>query len=217
MSTMPHPAGEVVLGVDTHELEHVAALVDEGGRSVAVRSFPATARGFRELLAWAHDHGPLTRAGVEGTGSFGAGLARFLAAYGVDVIEVTRPNRRGRRHLGKSDTVDAEAAARMVLSGEATATPKRPDGIVESIRVLQVAKRSAIKARTQAGQQIRSLVITAPAPINAKLAGLSVDRQVAHCACLTASKRAGDLRDHAASAPQPRATLAAATPPPSCS
>ena len=184
MSTMPEIAGEVILGVDTHEREHVAALINELGRLLATRSFPATVRGFRMLLAWAREHGPVCRAGVEGTGSFGAGLARFLADEGVQVVEVTRPNRRGRRHLGKSDTVDAEAAARMVLSGEATATPKRRDGIVESIRVLQIARRSAIKARTQAGQQIRSLVVTAPAELNGALAGLTVARQVDRCARL---------------------------------
>ncbi len=166
MSTMPERASEVVLGVDTHEREHVAALVDELGRLLATRSFAATARGFRLLIGWAREQGPVRRAGVEGTGSFGASVARFLAGEGVEVIEVTRPNRRGRRHLGKSDTIDAEAAARMVLSGEAAATPKSRDGIVESIRVLQIARRSAIKARTQAGQQIRSLVITAPAELN---------------------------------------------------
>jgi transposase len=145
MPTMPHPAGEVLLGVDTHELEHVAALVDALGRLLATRSFPATAEGYRRLLAWARGHGLVSRAGVEGTGSFGAGLARYLADENISVIEVTRPNRRNRRHLGKTDTLDAEAAARMVLSGEATATPKRRDGIVESIRVLQIARRSAIK------------------------------------------------------------------------
>jgi transposase len=124
MPTMPDHTGEVILGVDTHEREHVAALVDELGRLLAARSFPATARGFKLLLAWAREHGPVCRAGVEGTGSFGAGLACLLADQGVRVVEVTRPSRRGRRHLGKSDTVDAEAAARMVLSGEASATPE---------------------------------------------------------------------------------------------
>ena len=175
MPTMPDRALEIILGVDTHEEEHVAALVDELGRLLATRSFPATTRGYRQLLAWARLRGPLLRAGVEGTGSFGVGLARFLTARGVDVVEVTRPSRRSRRHLGKSDTVDAEAAARMVLAGEATATPRRRDGTVEAIRVLQIARRSAIKARTQAGQQIRSLIITAPAEINGALAGLSAE------------------------------------------
>jgi len=184
MPTMPDHTVEIILGVDTHEDEHVAALVDELGRLHATRSFPATARGYRELLAWACEHGPVCRAGVEGTGSFGASLARFLASQGIRVIEVTRPSRRARRHLGKTDTVDAEAAARMVLSGEASATPKRRDGIVESIRVLQIARRSGIKARTQAGQQIRSLIITAPTELNSALAGLTVKRQVERCARL---------------------------------
>jgi transposase len=191
MPTMPDHTGEVILGVDTHEREHVAALVDELGRLLAARSFPATARGFKLLLAWAREHGPVCRAGVEGTGSFGAGLACFLADQGVRVVEVTRPSRRGRRHLGKSDTVDAEAAARMVLSGEASATPKRRDGIVESIRVLQIARRSAIKARTQAGQQIRSLIVTAPTELNGPLAALSVKRQVDRCARLRPGARSG--------------------------
>jgi transposase len=193
MPTMPDQAGEVVLGVDTHEIEHVAALVDHLGRLLATRSFPASGRGFRSLLAWAVEHGPVGCAGVEGTGSFGAGLARFLAEHGIQVIEVTRPSRRARRHLGKTDTVDAEAAARMVLSGEATATPKRRDGIVESIRVLQIARRSAIKARTQAGQQIRSLIITAPSELNNALSGLSVKRQVGCCARFRPGVRGGAM------------------------
>ena len=184
MPTMSDPAGEVILGVDTHEREHVAALIDRLGRLLETHTFAANARGYRQLLAWAREHGPIVRAGVEGTGSFGAGLARFLSDQGVAVLEVTRPSRRGRRHLGKSDPVDAEAAARMVLAGEATATPKRRDGIVEAIRVLQIARRSAIKARTQAGQQIRSLIITAPPELPSELAQLSVKRQVDRCARL---------------------------------
>jgi transposase len=181
MPTMPD-AGDVILGVDTHESEHVAALIDELGRLLETRSLAANARGYRQLLSWAREHGRLIRAGVEGTGSFGAGLARYLAAKQIQVVEVTRPSRRSRRHLGKSDTVDAEAAARMVLAGEATATPKRRDGIVEAIRVLQIARRSAIKARTQAGQQIRSLVVTAPAELHSELAHLTVKQQVERCA-----------------------------------
>jgi transposase len=196
MPTMPDDVCEVILGVDTHEDEHVAALVDELGRLRATGGFAASARGYRQLLAWAREHGPLIRAGVEGTGSFGAGLARSLADQGVEVIEVTRPSRRSRRHLGKSDTVDAEAAARMVLSGEATATPKRRDGMVESIRVLQIARRSAIKARTQAGQQIRSLIVTAPVELNGALADLNVKRARSSAAhgCAPAPARARQHR-----------------------
>jgi len=140
------------------------------------------------MLTWAREHGRLARAGVEGTGSFGAGLARFLSGEAVAVVEVTRPSRRARRHLGKSDTIDAETAARMVLAGEATATPKRGDGIVEAIRVLQIARRSAIKARTQAGQQIRSLIVTAPDELHNELARLTVKRQVERCARMRLSE-----------------------------
>lgn len=191
MSTMPDHELEVILGVDTHESEHVAALIDLRGRLLATKRFDADLRGFRLLLTWTRTHGRVARAGVEGTGSFGVGLARFLITEGLEVFEVTRPSRRGRRHLGKSDTVDAEAAARMVLSGQATATPKPRNGIVESIRVLQIARRSAIKARTQAGQQIRSLIVTAPHELNAALAGLSVKRQVTSCAQLRPGSREG--------------------------
>jgi transposase len=191
MPTMPDLTLEVILGVDRHEDEHVAALVDELGRLLATASFEATRRGYRQLLAWARERGAVCRAGVEGTGSFGVGLARFLAAEGIQIVEVTRPNRRARRHLGKTDTLDAESVAQMVLSGEATATPKRRDGIVEAIRVLQIARRSAIKARTQAGQQIRSLIITASAEINGSLSGLSVTRQVQRCARLRPGARDG--------------------------
>ncbi len=181
MTTMTDTHGEIIVGVDTHEKEHVAALLDERGRLLDTRAFPAQERGFWQLLAWARSHGPVCVAGVEGTGSFGVGLTRFLQAEGVQVVEVTRPNRRARRHLGKSDPVDAQAAARAVLSGEATAIPKPREGIVESIRVLQLARRSAVKARTQAGQQIRSLLITAPADLNQQLAGLRLNDQISRC------------------------------------
>ena len=191
MPTMPDETCEVILGVDTHEDEHVAALIDELGRLLETGSFAASARGYRQLLTWARAQGAVVRAGVEGTGSFGAGLARFLVEQGIEVVEVTRPSRRSRRHLGKSDTVDAEAAARMVLSGEATATPKRRDGVVEAIRVLQIARRSAIKARTQAGQQIRSLIVTAPAELHSELAQLTIKRQVERCARMRLHERGG--------------------------
>jgi transposase len=174
-------------------------VLESRGRQLATRAFPANRSGFLELLAWARSYGDVDQAGVEGTGSFGVSLTRFLLERGVDVVEVTRPNRRGRRHLGKSDPLDAEAAARAVLSGEATAVPKSRDGIVESIRVLHVTRRSAIKARTQAGQQIRSLIITAPATLHDELAELRLDEQIARClrlrpgtgrSSLTSTKRA---------------------------
>jgi hypothetical protein len=115
MSTMPHPAREVIVGVDTHEREHVAALVDELGRLLATRSFRANERGFTVLLAWSREHGVVRRAGVEGTGSFGVGLARFLAEHGIEVLEVTRPSRRS-----PSPTFSNLRKPRLLLPSQAT-------------------------------------------------------------------------------------------------
>lgn len=160
---MPEQAPRAVTGgVDTHKDQHVAAVCDATGRILGTEAFPATKAGYARLFGWMCRHGHLERVGVEGTGTYGAGLARYMAARGVGVVEVNRPNRQTRRQRGKSDTVDAEAAARAALSGEATALAKTADGTVEAIRALRVARRSAMKARTQASNQIRDLVVTAP-------------------------------------------------------
>ena len=121
---MPEQQVTVIGGVDTHRDDHVAATIDSTGRLLGVASFPATGAGYGDLLGWMRGWGDLERVGVEGTGSYGAGLARHLAAEGVGVVEVIRPNRQTRRRRGKSDPADAEAAARAVLSGEATVRPK---------------------------------------------------------------------------------------------
>ena len=129
-------------GVDTHLDTHVAAAVDANGGVLGVESFPTTTGGFTELHAWLASHGTLDRVGVEGTGAYGAGLARFLRTMDVTVIEVGRPNRQARRAHGKSDSIDAVEAARAALSGRANAVAKSADGNVEAIRVLLVAYRS---------------------------------------------------------------------------
>ncbi len=170
---------EVILGVDTHLDTHAAALVDQVGRLLATCTIPATAAGSRQLLGWASTHGQLTRAGVEGTGTYGAALTRHLVAAGVQVVEVNRPNRQHRRRHGKSDPADAEAAARAVLADQATATPKTRTGIVEAIRVLRVARSGAVKARTQAANQLRDLLVTAPDQLRAQLQPLPTGRRVA--------------------------------------
>jgi transposase len=179
---MPCLNGEVILGVDTHADFHAAVLLDALARTVASRTVPATRRGHRALLAWARRHGTLRRAGVEGTGSYGAGLTRLLASEGIEVVEVTRASRKGRRHLGKSDVRDAEAAARSVLAGEATAIPKPRDGIVETIRVLRHTRASAVKSRTQAALLLRNIVVAAPDALREPLAGLTTKQLVARCA-----------------------------------
>jgi transposase len=112
--------------------------------------------------------GPVVKVGVEGTGSYGVGLARFLHANGVEVVEVDRPNRQKRRKYGKSDPIDAEAAARAALSGEASVTPKRRDGTVEQMRVLTIVRRSARMQRNQTLNQLRQIVICGPDEIRTR-------------------------------------------------
>jgi transposase len=181
---MPCIAGEVILGVDTHTDTHTAALLDPLGRTLATTTVSASRRGSRALVEWARLRGSVRIAGVEGTGSYGAGLARLLALEGIEVIEVTRVARQGRRHLGKSDPRDAEAAAQAVLSGRANARPKPRNGIVESIRVLRQTRASAVKSRTQAALQLRNLILTGPDELREPLIALTTKRAVARCARL---------------------------------
>jgi transposase len=149
-------------GVDTHLDVHVAAVVDHNGGLLGVESFPTTTSGLAELHDWMATFGPVTRVGVEGTGAYGAGLARHLRRCGVEVIEVDRPNRLTRRRQGKSDIVDAIEAARGALSGRVSGVAKSADGNVEAMRALVVAKRSARQARISYLNQIRHLGYTAP-------------------------------------------------------
>ena len=153
----------VTVGVDTHGDVHVAHAKDQLGRRLDTVSIPSTPTGYRDLLAWARGLGQVAAFGVEGTGSYGAGLARFLREADQVVLEVNRPDRAARRRQGKSDPVDAEAAARAVQAGEVTITPKARDGHVEMLRSLRVARTTAMRARTQAVNALRSLVVTAPA------------------------------------------------------
>jgi len=152
----------VTVGVDTHTDVHVAAVLDQAGRLLGAASFPATTRGCAQLATWAESFGQVDKVGMEGTGSFGAGLLRFLADYGLAVIEVDRPDRSSRRRNGKSDPLDAESAARAVQSGRAGGIPKSRDAKVEIIRVLRVARKGAMKARIQAGAQLDAIVVSAP-------------------------------------------------------
>jgi transposase len=163
----------VILGVDTHLDFHVGVAVDHLGRRLGESSVPTTVKGYEKLLRWAEGFGPVRCAGVEGTSSYGAGLARHLRATGISVVEVERPKRRHLRRNGKSDPIDAEAAARAVLAGEAVGEPKSADGRVEMIRVLRSARQSAVKARTQAANQIQALRVTAPEELLNRLRGLS--------------------------------------------
>jgi transposase len=130
-------------GVDTHLDLNVAAVLDPVGGLLGVAEFSATLAGHRRMLGWLAGFGQVARVGVEGTGSYGAGLARFLRRAGVVIVEVDRPSRQARRRAGKSDPLDAVEAARAALSGRACGAAKSRDGNVEAIRALVVAKRSA--------------------------------------------------------------------------
>jgi transposase len=165
-------------GVDTHKDTHTAAVVDEVGRILATQTFAASPIGYRQLSRWLTGFGQVAAVGVEGTGSYGAGLTRHLVAQQLKVVEVNRPNRQLRRRRGKSDTVDAEAAARSVLNGEADAEPKSRTGIVESIRILRTVFTSTRNTRTRVMNQFHALLITAPDPIVASLAGKTSRQQI---------------------------------------
>ena len=174
-------AVQVVVGVDTHQDEHVAVAIDRQGVRLGEQHSPATTSGYRALEQWSRSLGEISAFGIEGTGSYGAGLARFLTRRGYAVVEVNRPDRSVRRRKGKSDPTDAESAARAVLAGVANATPKSGEGEVEMIRMLKSTKDSAVKARTQAINQVRAIVVTAPAELRETLDGLSASALVARC------------------------------------
>jgi transposase len=182
-------------GVDTHAGMHVAAALDPLGGLLGVREFPATAAGYAGLLSWLSGFGDLAVVGVEGTGSYGAGLARYLAAARVRVVEVDRAERQDRHRQGKSDPLDAVSAARAALSGRAAGAPKGRDGAVEAIRALMAARRSARAERTQAIGQARALLVTGPDDLRARFAGLTAAALAEGIAALR--PRPGDAVEYA--------------------
>jgi transposase len=168
MNNLPE-ANEVILGVDTHLDVHVGALISETGRLLGTFSVETNNAGYLKLLSWGQSYGLLRRAGVEGTGTYGAGLTRLLQDHGIEVLEVNRPDRSKRRLQGKSDPTDAENAARTVLAGSSNAIPKARSGAAEAMREISVVRRSAVKAKTQAINQLRALLISAPQGIRERL------------------------------------------------
>ena len=157
-------------GVDTHAGTHVAAALDPVGGLLGVREFPVSAAGYAGLLGWLGGFGTVCLAGIEGTGSYGAGLTRHMSAAGVRVAGVDRSDRQDRRRQGKSDPLDADCAARAAQSGRARGAPKGRDGAVEAVRALMVAKRSARSERTQANGQARALIVTGPDDLRTRFA-----------------------------------------------
>jgi transposase len=175
---------EVAGGVDTHSDTHTAAVIDSVGRVLGSQQFPADPGGYAMLLAWMRTFGRLTRVGVEGTGAYGAGLARLLHDQGVEVVEVDRPDRKTRRFQGKSDPIDAVQAAKTALAGHRTGTPKQRDGRVEAVRCLRIARRSAVDQRADVQRQIKTLIVTAPDDLRERLRSLPVRDLIVTCAAL---------------------------------
>ena len=178
MHTIAETMPNVIVGVDTHKDVHVAAVINDRGRILDTLSVPTSKLGIKRLLKWSSSFGDVIAFGIEGTSSYGAGLCRFLLASDQKVVEVNRPNRQRRRRLGKSDTVDAESAARAVLADEGVGTPKSQDGNVEMVRMLRMARRSATKARAQTTNQMKHLLMTGPESLREQLSQLSTPKMV---------------------------------------
>jgi transposase len=193
-SESPATVSEVILGIDTHLDVHVAVALDGFGRRLGELKVPTTVKGYQRLLRWAQSFGPICCAGVEGTGSYGAGLARYLKAVGTPVMEVERPKRRHLRRNGKSDPIDAEAAARAVLADDTAGEPKSGDGRVEMIRTLRSVRQSAVKARTQAANQLQALLVTAPEELRHSLRELTTKDLVDTCARFRPGSDPDDVR-----------------------
>ncbi|MFJ9371102.1 IS110 family transposase [Nocardia sp. NPDC101769] len=174
-----HP---IFVGVDTHADTHHAAIVNEHGKGLTDHEFPTTATGYENIETWMRAHGTVMRVGIEGTGSYGAELAHHLRSRGYDVAEVPRPNRRLRRARGKTDTIDAYAAARRLLDGSEVTPPKNRDGAIEAVRAPRVARNNAVKALTAALNALRSLITTSPETLRTQLRSLSRTKLITTCA-----------------------------------
>ena len=152
----------IVGGVDTHKDLHVAAVVDERDGVLGTRCFATARQGYRQMLAWMGSFGDIQRIGIESTGSYGAGLLRFVQKAGIEVLEVTTPDRQDRRRRGKNDDLDAQNAAHAAFAGKRTVTPRSSDGMVESLRVLTACRKTAVAARRIALQMIQNTIVCAP-------------------------------------------------------
>ena len=176
------PRQPIFAGVDTHKEIHVAALIDPAGTVLGTRSFSTTRAGYRALLAWVRGHGDLIRIGIEGTGSYGAGLTRHLAKHDVVILEVDRPDRSDRRRKGKDDDLDAINAARAALHERRTTIPKSRDGAVEALRILRVARAQAVRERRNALQLLRMSIVAAPDEVRDQVRDLTRMQLIGHLA-----------------------------------
>lgn len=171
-------AQPIVIGVDTHDLVHVAVAVDHMGRRCGSMSVPVSPAGYERFTTWACALGDVAAVAMEGTGSYGSALCALLRRQGIRVVEVSRPSRQHRRNRGKSDLIDAEAAARSFLAGEATAQPRGADAVIAMIRCLRTARAALVGQRTQTINQLRALLVSSPPELRASLASLSARRLI---------------------------------------
>jgi transposase len=193
MTSIALARSDVIVGVDTHKHEHVAVAIDGFGGRLGELYITADHDGHAALLEWACSFGRVHAFGVEGTGSYGIGVARFLRRHAVKVVEVSRPPRAGERRLdGKSDPIDAENAARQVLAGRAVATPKLADGVVEAIRLTRIARSGAVKAHTQAIVTLKATLVTAKEDLRSMLEPLTDFKLMTVCAALDTAGEAAD-------------------------
>lgn len=194
MGSLALQRGDVIVGVDTHKDQHVAVAIDGlGGILGEPLLIDATNDGYAELLAWALALGAVHVFAVEGCGSYGIGLARFLRRHGHPPVEVSRPPRAGERRLsGKSDTIDAEHAARTALAGKGIVTPKLADGQVEAIRLIKIARDTAVKSHTTAIITLKAVLVTASQELRDSLESLSDFKLLTACAALDGT---GELAD----------------------
>ena len=172
----------VIVGVDTHKHVHVAVAIDRVGARLESCSVTADRAGYADLMDWARTLGAVEAFGIEGTGSYGVGLASFVRRKAVRVVEVNHCDRRKRRNNGKSDTIDAETAARSVLAGIATAIPKTADGASEMVRQIKIARDTAVKARSSAIITLKTLIVNAPGELRETLEPLTDRKLVGRCA-----------------------------------
>jgi transposase len=168
MTAEPGVGQVVFAGVDTHKDTHQVALVDENGAVLTGRQFPAGTAGYRELVGWLSGWA-VGRVGIEQTGTYGAGLTRVLTTAGHEVVEVNRPDVWVRATSGKSDPIDAVMAAQAARTGRTQVIAKNTAGVIESVRLLHVARRSAVKARAAALVQLGDLAVTVPAGLRDQL------------------------------------------------
>ncbi len=182
MAEMVAASRVVVGGIDTHKDLHVAAVLDTAGAVLGTQSFSTTRAGYRALVRWMRSFGDVRQVGIEGTGSYGAGVTRHLSDAGIEVFEVDRPDRSDRRLRGKSDTLDAENAARAVLAGRRTTTPKTKDGQVEALRVLRLTRSTAVKSRRAALQLLRNHIVSAPEELRDQVRNLTRMQLIRTCA-----------------------------------